>query len=462
MFFIALVIIALPIWLYIIGYWRRGIYLLLIYMPFAGAVSLSMYPSKTPLIFKDIFFLLPTYITLILFSLLGHNQLRNSGAPRLFTILILLFSSLVTVQMLNPYVANWKVALIGAKVWLFYLPLIFIFGAMIEKRKDLVNLFRLCVVIAWIPCVIGILIFVAITFSGYEQTMDAIYGDTAFMATQGYSRFRVGGMLYRIPSTFTFHHQYYNFTFCMLVPAFALMKMDTSVKWRNFAKISLGLIIVASFLTGARHAFLFVPILLGLIYLFDSKPTGWVRASLIISVFSIMAFYLAGMDPFAIYSLTFKLTTSYGQDLAYGQLVKAIGETPLGIGTGMNTIAARHAFVNEASFGWYMENYYAKAVRELGVIGLMLISAIFFSILAYGYKNHAQIRDAGLRSCSIAINAFIFAMIFSNLKGVQLDFDPINVYFWMFTGILLKLKFLPSDEVFAAGRDKLYLLEREP
>ncbi|GAG83772.1 unnamed protein product, partial [marine sediment metagenome] len=58
---------------------------------------------------------------------------------------------------------------------------------------------------------------------GYRETMQAFYGPAAAGATQYFTRFYVGALFFRIPSTFSFVVQYFGYTLAMIVPAYSLM-----------------------------------------------------------------------------------------------------------------------------------------------------------------------------------------------------------------------------------------------
>ncbi|MBA7537594.1 hypothetical protein ES705_29863 [subsurface metagenome] len=193
-------LLIVAIWGYIFLRWQRGIYLLLIYLPFAGAVTLALYPSSLPKLFKDLFFVIPTYIAgYMTYVVMKENTLAR--VPGIVVTFMISLAIMVFAQMLNPSVANWMVAAIGAKVWLFYLPLFFVGFAMIRDYDDLVKILRVMVTIAWIPCAIGITQWLGSMTFGYRETMRAFYGPAAYSATQNLARFYVGASFFRIPST---------------------------------------------------------------------------------------------------------------------------------------------------------------------------------------------------------------------------------------------------------------------
>ena len=433
----------LAIWGTIFHRWQRGVYMLLIYMPFAGVVILLLYPSSLPKLYKDLFFVIPTYIAGYM-AFVVLKETNYARIPGLVVVLMISLAVMVFSQMFNPSVANWMVAAIGTKVWLFYLPLFFVGFAMIRDYDDLVKILRVMVMIAWIPCAIGITQWLGSMTFGYRETMQAFYGPAAAGATQNFARFYVGASFFRIPSTFSYVAQYFGYTLAMIVPAYSLMRMDPLPKWRRFYRITLSFIILASFLSGARAAFIFVPILLLLIYMIDSGPVGMMKAVAIITLLMLTALYIAGIDPVAMFQMMFRLTTHYSDEIAYRGLVDAIANAPLGLGTGMNTGPARFAFYDPGSF-FAFENYYAKAVYELGIPGLLIVIGLFLTLIVLGYKAHRSLQNLELRSCSAAILAFIITMAINSFKGWQVDLDPINVYFWIFAGILFKLEYVDQQ-----------------
>ena len=430
------------IWIVIFQRWQRGVYLLLIYMPFAGVVTLALYPSSLPKLYKDIFFVIPTYIAGCM-TYVVLEKITYARVPGLVIGLMVSLAVMVFAQIFDPFVANWMVAAIGAKVWLFYLPLIFVGFAMIHDHDDLVKILKLMLVIAWIPCSVGIIQWIGSMTIGYREIMQACYGQAAAGATQNFARFYVGALFFRIPSTFSFVAQYFGYTLAMIVPAYALSRIDPSPKWRRFSGITLCFVILASFLSGARAAYVFVPVLLILIYLIDRGHVGMMRVAVIIPLIMLTALHIAGINPVDLFQMMFGLVTHYSDEIVYRGLLDAIQNAPLGLGTGMNTGPARFAFYDPLSFIAF-ENYYAKAVYELGIPGLLIVLGLFSALIGLGYNAHRRLQDPGLRSCSAAIVAFIITMAINSFKGWQIDLDPINVYFWFFAGILFKLEYLVS------------------
>jgi O-antigen ligase len=145
------------------------------------------------------------------------------------------------------------------------------------------------------------------------------------------------------------------------------------------------------------------------------------------------------------YGLISSLFSNYAKDIAYGGLMQAIEKAPLGMGTGTNTGAARYA-VSDPSVFIGIENYYAKAAVELGIPGLLVVVGLFVVVIVAGLKAHRSIVDPIYRCCSNALLAFAIVIFLNSFKGWLIDLDPLNIYYWLFAGILLKLSVLEQAQ----------------
>jgi len=114
-----------------------------------------------------------------------------------------------------------------------------------------------------------------------------------------------------------------------------------------------------------------------------------------------------------------------------------------GSGTGLNTVAARYG-APELTDAYY-DSWYLKALVELGVLGLLLTWGLFAALLAKAWQVFRSITDTALLPVAAAFLAFAAWVVANNVKGFYLDLDPINVYFWLFLGITMKLAVLGRE-----------------
>src|SRR5262249_9592380 len=91
-----------------------------------------------------------------------------------------------------------------------------------------------------------------------------------------------------------------------------------------------------------------------------------------------------------------------------------------------------------------IENYYAKAVYELGLPGLFVVAGFFVAIIIVSFNVHRTARFREVRCWASAFAAFFVVMSLNSFKGWLVDLDPVNVYYWVFCGLLLKLPALQA------------------
>jgi hypothetical protein len=420
-------------WVPVIARCDRGLYGLLAYLPFAGAVSLALSPDRLPLLLKDILFVAPAYVGLVAEFVVRRERLSVPIIP------IALMGALAIVagaQVFGPGVANALMTMIGLKVWLFYLPLYLVAFHAMRSREDVWRVMRLLTALTTVPCLVGLSEYVLSLSFGYPEVMTAIYGGLAADVTQGFTVFELGpGHLMRIPSTFSFVSQYWGFTLAMLVPCYAVWRGDPSDRWRRAAAGILILDLTAGMLSGSRGAFIFIPLLLGMTVLLDRKVRAVVVFLPVVTPATVVAAAGLGFRP--LFDHVYGLFGHYARDAAYGGLLTALERGPFGAGTGTNTGPARYAVADPGAFE-AIESYYAKAAYELGLPGLMLIVLMFGWIIWSGWRVTRQVGDE-LRPCAAALTAFALCIALNSFKGWQLDLDPINVYFWVFAGILSRI-----------------------
>ncbi len=442
-------LLAIPagvaVWLSMFLQWRRGVYFLVAFIPYAGIVTLAMRPSPVGTLVKDFLIVLPLYA---IFFLMHTRDLRRVRIPNTLTLLFVVFGALVLLQLFNPGLRSIVVGAVGTKVWLLYIPLAYVVAAMIQTPEDLVRLMRLAAAVAVVPCVLGLTQFILATAIGYEPAMRLFYGANAADVTQGFAFFSMGADFFRIPSTFTYSTQYSGYTLLMISVAYMHQSIESNLVWRGFSRIVLALVFVACMLSGARANFVFTPLLFLTILFLDAKLTrlalGLVFGPLVMAA----TLQGAGIDIFRLFGATTELTQSYGQDLVIPDLIRSLTRNPLGSGTGMNTGATTN-LMSAADLARIklIEGYYSKAVVELGFPGLMLVLMIFAGIVLYGLQLRRTLRDPLAKSCAASIVAFFIVMVLHSFKGWQIDLDPINVWYWIFVGILFQLPNLQFAEL---------------
>ena len=101
--------------------WRLSVYLALAYLPVEGILWVAVYPHTAPAaLAKDFLFVIPAYIGFFYWSMKSRRNVVFPGFPLLAVVLL---AGLVVVEIFNPLLRSLLVGLVGAKVWLIYIPM---------------------------------------------------------------------------------------------------------------------------------------------------------------------------------------------------------------------------------------------------------------------------------------------------------------------------------------------------
>ncbi len=427
--------------------WRWSVYALLLYIPVSGVPIILSYPNtQLAVLLKDILFIIPAYLGFLAWAWAKRSRILFAGAP---VVLLALLALLVLGQALNPSLPNMLVGAIGVKVWLLYVPLLFLGYHLVRDRTDLSRLLALMSLSAVLPLALGIV--EAIMFrGGYAGIVYGWYGDSAAASTQNFAQFDYagGGTLRRVPSTFSFVAQYYAFTVSMVVVTYAWWQgVLVGTKWAWLGRLLWLLAIAAAFLSGARSAFVLIPLLVLLFVAIDRPPGLRLPGRLLGPVAALLAAVaVLGAAAATLLLSTLQLGAEHFNNIFVEGFRQAIGTTWLGLGTGINTSATRYAYSRPELFqgagGGWQESWWVKVVLELGVPGLLLVGLLFVTLVGKGLRQHRALGDPRLRAMSAALLAFLVWTLANGLKSQYLDLDPINVYFWLFAGVLAKIAVL--------------------
>ncbi len=429
--------------------WRWCVYGLLLYIPFSGIPVILSYPKTgLPVLIKDLVFVLPAYLGFAGYHVARRKSPSFEGAP---VRLLGMFALLVTLQALNPDLPNRLVGAVGMKVWLLYVPLLFLGYHFVRDRRDLFRALGLMSLAAVVPAVIGI-VEAALIAGGRETDVYSLYGSAAGPATQNFAStgYVGGGVLYRVPSTFTFIAQYYTFTASMVVVAYAWWRGSSRGPVRYLAGAVWLLMITAGFLSGARGAFVFIPLLVVLTVVLERGPIRLPIVRLAAPVVAlVVAMSVVGARPATVVSHAVAGGASEFHSVFLDGLRTTFSASILGQGSGIDSNGSRHVLSAQqrqdvAARG--QESWYVKAAVELGVAGFVVVLALVATLLALGVRSHRRLRDPGLRAVSASLLAFLIWNALYGFKAPYIDLDPINVYFWLFAGVLFKLPALERPE----------------
>ena len=142
------------------------------------------------------------------------------------------------------------------------------------------------------------------------------------------------------------------------------------------------------------------------------------------------------------------LTGTYGAEFAVGGLIDGVAKGGLfGLGAGTNTGAARYGLdCSDLAFladgGAFIENFYGKAVVELGVLGFFVLLGCYGILFLYCLQLRSQLRLDRFKGVASAACALIAFCALVSFKGWTLDVEPMNYYFYLTVGLVFGLPYV--------------------
>lgn len=487
-----IVIVLIPSLVLSYAYPRQAIWFFLIYMPFSGTITYWIGGGNALFqLSKDIFYL-PALIALII-------DIRRQRKPiivnkkLILTLSILVTFALLTLLLVNgsqqfvlpycdsltednlfllapdgSYLLDPKTNLViktpckdgipllqgvlGLKVLLGYIPLIFVGYYLIENKKQLIFLGRLLLVLAIICCSLGLVQY-AMLASGICQGTRGAMGGELFKASLQAKCFVGGSLLYspsqgqiRLPGTFVSPWHWAWFLIANSFITFTVAFTDTSFLWRTAGLGGLALVMMNSIVSGQRLALALVPICVVISLILTGQIANLKRfipfgIGLAI-ILSVVATYNPQIIQQRVDSFVARWNTAPPHEFVLEQFNFARGQQKgiLGRGLGKATTSAR-AFGATA----LVETYHPKLLYEVGYPGLIAFMLFVTNLVIVTFSSYKKVKDKTINSFGSSF--WVFILIISYFPyWYPLDTDPVAVYYWLFAGILLKLPVIEKQE----------------
>ena len=433
-----------------------GLWAFLIYLPFAGTIIHGIARDDDIFHLAKDFFYIPALIGALIHYRKQLKEFLKHIYPLLPPLLFLFAICLITFlwvnwleQLFNPTRGDqFLMGIMGLKVLLGYIPLIFCGYYLIRSKRELFFLTRLHLILILICCSLGFiqyLLLVANICPGNQ----GLTGERLYRATLGARCFVGGALLYnqdvgsiRLPGTFVAPWQWGWFLISSSFLTFAVDVSDRDRRWRVASSVASGLVLVMAVISGQRTALVLVPLIFILLQLLTDKnkkllPLKWGAAiGLGVLIINNVEKVEQRVD-----SLVDRWNYSPVSRFIVRQFQRVIDQQEglLGNGLGSATNAARYFAPTRL-----IETFHAKLLYEIGPLGLLGFLAVV-SVLAFlTFKAYRSIQDPNLRSLGVCLWVYILLIGYFPYY-YPLDVDPVAVYYWFFAGVLLKLPELDRE-----------------
>ncbi|MGB3310651.1 MAG: hormogonium polysaccharide biosynthesis protein HpsL [Nodosilinea sp.] len=438
-------------------YPRQAIYGLIIYVPFSGTVVYALGGSGILQLAKDAIYI-PALLGVIQFCRRTRQPLIIPQMIKipLLTLLGLCSLTLLVVnggQQLDPAGGEVPILIgvLGLKVLIGYVLIIPCIYYLLRDREDVYFLLRLQVVLIMVCCCLGFMQFLMLKTGLCPGTTGE--GEDLFKASLQARCFVGGSLLYapsqgqiRLPGTFNAPWQWGWFLISSGFFAFGTAFSDRSPIWRIVGLVSLAAVGVMAVVSGQRIALALVPVtIVGLLVLTGQVANLKRFLPVGIGLAVILTGFMA-QNPVVVSerlaSFQSRWAASPPQEFVVQQFqwAQKQQEGLLGRGVGRATNAARIFGKTEL-----VETYHPKLLYEIGPLGLLATLAVYLTLTVATFRSYRSIKDPNLRGYGASMWVFVlFISIFPYYY--PLDVDPVNVYYWLAAGIVLKLPEIDQKE----------------
>ncbi len=499
------VAVSIPCIVFSYVYPRPALWVFLVYMCFSGTVTYWVGGGNSLFqIAKDVFYF-PALVALI-------QECRRQRKPIIvnsklkLTLFILLTVSLMTLFFVNggqqvalPYcdslseyekflrapdgslILNPQTGLViftpckkgipllqgilGLKVFLGYIPLIFCAYYLIESKKQLVFLGRLLVVLAIVCCTLGIIQYLLLSVGICQGTRRAM-GEELFRATAGAKCLVGGSLLYspsqgqiRLPGTFVSPWHWAWFLIANSFITFTVAFSDKALFWRTAGLAGLALVFINSVICGQRIALALVPVCVLICLILTGQIANLKKFIPIATLLSLILVTFAVANPAIVQervdSFVNRWNTAPPHHFIQEQIDYAARNQKGILGRGLGKATNSTRIFGDTSL---VETYHPKLLFEVGYPGLIAFMIFTTNLVIVTFISYRSIKIPSIRSFGSGFWVFIFIISFFPY-WYPLDTDPVAVYYWFFAGVILKLPAIDKEETGNLLQQKLKLNE---
>ncbi|MGK7940973.1 MAG: hormogonium polysaccharide biosynthesis protein HpsL [Crocosphaera sp.] len=343
--------------------------------------------------------------------------------------------------------------LLGFKVLLGYVPLIFCAYYLIEDKKKLLFFGRLLVTLAIICCGLALIQFWMLK-TGRCQGTDHLVGDQLFKAKLNAKCFVGGALLYapsqgqiRLPGTFVSPWHWSWFLVGNAAICFSVAFSDTAFLWRSIGLGGIGLVFINAIICGQRLALAVVPGVLILMLFLTGKFADVKRfVPIAIGLSLVLFFGFSFFNPDFIQERIDSFVDRWNASPPYLFLLEqfnyAITNQKGIFGWGLGSATNSTRIFGDVAL---VETYHPKLLFEMGYVGLAAFMIFVSHLCLLTFQAYRRLKDKCLQS--FASGFWVFLLIISYFPyWYPLDTDPVCVYYWFFAGILLKMPVIDKEE----------------
>ncbi len=448
----------------IAGDWRSGVYFFFVWVLFEDLIRKYMGNSMYIYFAKDVLAGV-TYL-----ALLVERTKRDTPLFRArFRYPLGLFVLLGLVQVFNPLSPSLFYGLLGLKLYFYYIPLMFVGYAMLRKEGDLRRFLVVNMLLAAVISLVGILqTIVGLDFLNPHGGADIeVLGHMVRYTPSGIAVMRPASVFVS-DGRFS---EYLILAFTLGVGTAGLLLLRSG-RGRGTVFPAIGLVALATALSGSRSAFLFVvatAVVLSAGMVWGAPPRmgeGYrlvkaIRRSFVFVALTVTLAVILFPDTVGAHWAFYRETVMPDSEnfeagdrlLSYplANFVKVFDDPNWVVGHGIGTASLGGQYVNRImevplpDIG--VENGYGNMILELGILGPILWLVWTASLVFAALKTALRLKGTWAFPVAISILWFAFILLFPfTWVGIVAYQNFVsNAYFWLLVGVLFRLPGLVKE-----------------
>lgn len=480
LFFLMMVVLGAIGIVTILNDWRKGTYLFFAWILFEDFVRKYLGNNMAIYFVKD---------ALVLLLYLSFWRARSAGrferfrCPFVLLLLCLVFFG--AIQVFNPNSTSVFYGLMGMKLYFFYVPLMYLGYFFIDSERRLQSFLAFNTGLILIVVGLGI----AQSILGHTFLNPTVLQEDIRELSTNYRVSPITGLIaYRPTSVFVSAGRFQDFQIVswILTLGYAGFLLLRSRRGRLIAFTCIGVLAAGTLLTASRGVLLWnlgsgLVIAGGFLWGAPWHNREGVRVLrtiqrvalfvgiaivILINVFpkelsSRLAIYSETLDPT---SKTSELV-SRTQDYPMKNLIAAFEYPmwPYGYGIGTASLGGQYVtrITHAAPMRIGVENGYGQLLLELGIVGLLLWIGLVAAICFSAWQAAKALRGSPWFPISFAIFWYVLLLAFpiSFYGFIAYEDFVMNAYFWLFLGILFRLKDTARNPEFHGGASSLNIKE---
>ena len=446
--------------------WRVGVVLFFLWAVFEDLLRKFLGNEIWVYATKDLI-IVAAYASFVL----ALAQGREKAMKNPLRIPLLLFVAWVAIETLNPYLENYLVPLLGLRMSLFYITLLYLGYSFLRKEEQLRNFWLLMLGVAALTSCLGIIqSFVGLNFLNPESAPHLRLFLTRYAPGSG-------ALVPRPTATFVDAGRFAQYMLVMTYMGLGIVAYlyQTARSARRAVRILAWCcwvtVLIGLFLSGQRAAILWIVLSLFGMFLMrllvevrqrasSSFPLGRVllagAAVLVIAVAlaperfeSAYRFYVETMDPYNEYSEASKRPQAHFRSTVFAWEESAW----LGHGTGSGSLGLQYVApmlpeIEAYKFRTQVEGGYAVVLWEWGIVGLVLWLWWSLLLLKVMVQTVWILRGSRFFWLSATVAICVFAILFpSFFMGMQIYQNYLTqAFLWFLVGTLFRLPQFLVDE----------------